>query len=241
MRFLILFLSRKVKEFRGKKWKKLIALFRVISRREMVTNVESSVLIIGLWRSNGIQWTNGMTTQYFFYSFRFWSQNGPRPSINVHAHLTKNDGALVSRICSLKYKNETVSIHLTKIKVKPKPIVARACTFSRPLCRLRVITSSFDWFTGLSSPFLIGQTNYLGFGFTTLDWNSLYDKFINFNLLPFNQFLFQSTFFSVISFAKGDPGVRVSKAVVSSLNLLKLTRIYKICKFLIKHYLFSFF
>ena len=54
-------------------------------------------------------------------------------------------------------------------QVKPKLIVARACTFSRALCRLRVITSSFDWFTGLSSSFLIGQSNYFGFGFTTLD------------------------------------------------------------------------
>ena len=31
----------------------------------------------------------------------------------------------------------------------PKSIVARACTFFRALRRLRVITSSFDWFTGL--------------------------------------------------------------------------------------------
>ena len=59
-------------------------------------------------------------------------------------------------------------------QVKPKPIVARACTFSRALCRLRIITSSFDWFTGLSPSCLIGQSNYLGFVFTTLDWNSLY-------------------------------------------------------------------
>ena len=50
-------------------------------------------------------------------------------------------------------------------EVKPKPIVARACTFSRALCRLRVITSSFDWFTGLSPSFLIGQSNYFWFWF----------------------------------------------------------------------------
>ena len=59
-------------------------------------------------------------------------------------------------------------------KVKPKPIVARACTFSRALCGLSVITSSFDWFTGLSPSVLIGQSDYFGFGFTRLDWNSLY-------------------------------------------------------------------
>ena len=38
-----------------------------------------------------------------------------------------------------------------------------------PFVSARVITSSFDWFTGLSSSFLIGQSNYFGFGFTTLD------------------------------------------------------------------------
>ena len=53
-------------------------------------------------------------------------------------------------------------------EVGPKSIVARASTFSRALCRLRVITSSFDWFTGLSPSFLIGQSNYFGFGVTTL-------------------------------------------------------------------------
>ena len=45
------------------------------------------------------------------------------------------------------------------IRSETKTIVARACTFSRALCRLCVITSSFDWFTGLSPSFLIGQSN----------------------------------------------------------------------------------
>ena len=67
-------------------------------------------------------------------------------------------------------------IYFQPIRSKTKPIVARACTFSRALCRLRVITSSFDWFTGLSPSFLIGHSNYFGFGFTTLNWNSLYYK-----------------------------------------------------------------
>ena len=57
------------------------------------------------------------------------------------------------------------------------PIVALACTFSLALCRLRVITSSFDWFTGLSPTFLIGQSNYFGFGFTTLNWKLLFPQF----------------------------------------------------------------
>ena len=49
-----------------------------------------------------------------------------------------------------------------------QPIMACACTFSRALCRLHVITLSFDWFTGLSLSILIGQSNYFGFGFTIL-------------------------------------------------------------------------
>jgi len=34
-------------------------------------------------------------------------------------------------------------------EVKPKPIVSRSHTFSRDSRELQVITSSFDWFTGL--------------------------------------------------------------------------------------------
>ena len=34
---------------------------------------------------------------------------------------------------------------------------------------VRVITSIFDWFTGLSPSFVIGRSYYFGFGFTTLD------------------------------------------------------------------------
>ena len=40
--------------------------------------------------------------------------------------------------------------------------------FSRVLRRLHVFASSFDWFTGLSVSFVIGQSDYFGFGFTTL-------------------------------------------------------------------------
>ena len=41
-------------------------------------------------------------------------------------------------------------------EVKPKPIVSRSHAFSRALRQLRVITSSFDWFTVLSVFFVIG-------------------------------------------------------------------------------------
>ena len=53
--------------------------------------------------------------------------------------------------------------------VKPKPIVTRSHSFSLALRQLHVITSSFDWFTGFSVSFVIGQIDYFGFGFTTLN------------------------------------------------------------------------
>ena len=53
-------------------------------------------------------------------------------------------------------------------EVKPKPIVTHLYT-SR-LCQLHecAIILSSDWFTGLSVPFVIGQSDYFGFGLTIL-------------------------------------------------------------------------
>ena len=44
----------------------------------------------------------------------------------------------------------------TQSEVKPNPIVTLSHTFSRAPRQLHVITSSFDWFIGLSVPFVIG-------------------------------------------------------------------------------------
>ena len=59
-------------------------------------------------------------------------------------------------------------------EVKPKPIVTRSHAFSRALRQPHVITSSFDWFNVLSVSYVIGQSNYFGFGFTTLKRKPLY-------------------------------------------------------------------
>ena len=55
-------------------------------------------------------------------------------------------------------------------EVQPKPIVTRlhVFSFSRALRQLPVITSSFDWLITLSVSFVIGQSNYFGFGVMTL-------------------------------------------------------------------------
>ena len=50
---------------------------------------------------------------------------------------------------------------------------ALAC-ISRALRQPHVITSSFDWFNVLSVCYVIGQSNYFGFGFTTLKRKPLY-------------------------------------------------------------------
>ena len=50
--------------------------------------------------------------------------------------------------------------------------------FSRALRQPHVITSSFDWFNVLSVSYVIGQSNYFGFGFTTLKRKPLYLLFL---------------------------------------------------------------
>ena len=53
-------------------------------------------------------------------------------------------------------------------EVKPKPIVTRSRTFSRALHLLRVIISSFDWFTVFAMSFVIGYSDDFGLCLTTL-------------------------------------------------------------------------
>ena len=56
--------------------------------------------------------------------------------------------------------------HPIRSKTKTNGVIA-----SRALRQLHVITSSFDWFTVLSVFFVIGSSNYFGFGFTTPNEN----------------------------------------------------------------------
>ena len=65
---------------------------------------------------------------------------------------------------------------LNQSEVKPKSIATCSRAFSRASCRLHVFAWSFDWFTGLSVSFVIGQSDYFGFGFTTLILKLLYIK-----------------------------------------------------------------
>ena len=54
------------------------------------------------------------------------------------------------------------------IRSKTKANCDALARFSRALRQPHVITSSFDWFNVLSVSYVIGQSNYFGFGFTTL-------------------------------------------------------------------------
>ena len=55
--------------------------------------------------------------------------------------------------------------------------MTRSHAFSRALRQPHVITSSFDWFNVLSVSYVIGQSNYFGFGFTTLKRKPLYHQY----------------------------------------------------------------
>jgi len=60
----------------------------------------------------------------------------------------------------------------SSIQSEAKPnhaIMTPTQTLLRALRQLHVISLSFDWFTALSVSFVIGQSDYFGFSFATLD------------------------------------------------------------------------
>jgi len=72
-------------------------------------------------------------------------------------------------------------LHFFIQSVKPKPIiiVTHSHLFSCTFQQLHVITSRFDWFVVWYVSFVIGYSDYFGFGFNTLSWKPL--KSINNN------------------------------------------------------------
>jgi len=60
---------------------------------------------------------------------------------------------------------KTLAPLLSQSEVKPQPIMIHSLvTISRALRQHPVTTSGFDWFTVLSLYFVIGVSNYSGFG-----------------------------------------------------------------------------
>ena len=62
----------------------------------------------------------------------------------------------------------TLCDFLDQSEVKPKPIVIYSHAFSRAWHGRHVFALSSDWFIGLFTTVVIDQSNYFGFGFTTL-------------------------------------------------------------------------
>ena len=63
-------------------------------------------------------------------------------------------------------------------EAKPKPIASRTNTFCRALHRLHVIALYSYWpIIALFRSVVIGRSNWLGFGFTTLNWKHLYNAY----------------------------------------------------------------
>ena len=56
-------------------------------------------------------------------------------------------------------------------EAKPKPIAPCTRDFSRASSELQVIARNSDSFMALFVPVVIGQSDYLGFGFSTVIWN----------------------------------------------------------------------
>ena len=56
-------------------------------------------------------------------------------------------------------------------EAKSKPIAPCTRDFSRASSELQVIARNSDSFMALFVPVVIGQSDYLGFGFSTVIWN----------------------------------------------------------------------
>ena len=54
------------------------------------------------------------------------------------------------------------------------PIAPCTRDFSRASGELQVIARNCDWFIALPAPVVIGQSDYFGFGFSTVIWKPLY-------------------------------------------------------------------
>ena len=55
-----------------------------------------------------------------------------------------------------------------QLEAKPKPIAHSTRDFSRALSELQVIARNSDWFIALFAPVVIGGSNNIGFGFSTV-------------------------------------------------------------------------
>ena len=54
------------------------------------------------------------------------------------------------------------------VRSKTKAIAACTRDFSRALSELQLIARNCDWFIALTAPVLIGRSNRVGFGFSTV-------------------------------------------------------------------------
>ena len=93
-------------------------------------------------------------------SFPVWSKN---------SHNTLKALALVLHCYSLRLAKKISRQFLDQSEAKPKPMVTCLHAFSPRLAPVHVFDSSSDWFIGLFTTDVIGQSNYFGFGFTALN------------------------------------------------------------------------
>ena len=84
---------------------------------------------------------------------------------NVAFALVLHYYALIGLLNSRHFLNQWES--------KPKPIVSSPHAFSRAWRQLHVFALNSDWLVVLFTSVAMGQSNYFGFGFTTLNWKPL--------------------------------------------------------------------
>ena len=104
------------------------------------------------------------------------------------------------------------------IRIKTKTNLTIYTWFSHASSELQVIARNCDWFIALPVPVVIGQSNYFGFGFSTVIWKPLYyhsddDKTISLTL-KCSKTLFLTY---VTSYGEGTNPSSASKTVLMAL------------------------
>ena len=109
------------------------------------------------WNCSGHRWLRRESSQW---TMAIWS--GFQLSIQSNSRLP-----WFLQYCAERLAQKNSPNLFSQSEVKPKPIVPRSHAFSSVSPRPHVFASSFDWFTGLVTSFVIGQWLFFFFFYET--------------------------------------------------------------------------
>ena len=107
-----------------------------------------------------------------------WQERGKRKPQRVSRVVFKWLSKVITWLRSLRLVvglKDSRQTHFNQWESKPKPIAPSTRDFSRASSELHVIARNCDWFIALPAPVVLGRSNCLGFGFSTVIWKPVYE------------------------------------------------------------------